>query len=310
MQAASPFDLLAAELGAVAGRIERESSLRIAAALADLKRIDAERELRVADLERRIEARLVEVKDGAPGERGSDGAVGEQGPTGPQGERGLPGEQGPQGPAGPAGERGEKGEQGEPGQPGDAGVPGDRGEKGDQGDQGERGERGPEGSLPVVRAWADGIHYEGAVVSHAGATWQASRDTGRAPPHDDWICLARAGADGIDGRGFTIRGTYDATASYAALDVVALNGASFAARRDEPGACPGEGWQLIAAQGKAGKPGERGIAGPKGDKGERGLPGASVVALEIDGNGMLTLRNADGSIVRCDLYPVLVKAGA
>ena len=286
MQAVSPFDLLAAELGAVAGRIERESSLRITAALADLKRIDAERELRVADLERRIEARLVEVKDGAPGERGSDGATGEQGPIGPQGERGLPGEQGPQGPAGPAGERGEKG------------------------DQGERGERGPEGSLPIVRTWSDGIHYEGVVVSHAGATWQASKDTGRAPPHDDWICLARAGADGIDGRSFTIRGTYDATASYAALDVVALNGASFAARRDDPGACPGDGWQLIAAQGKAGKPGERGIAGPKGDKGERGLPGASVVALEIDGNGMLTLRNADGSVVRCDLYPVLVKAGA
>ena len=283
MQAASPFDLLAAELGAVAGRIERESSLRITAALADLKRIDAERELRVADLERRIESRLAEVKDGAPGE------------------------QGPQGPAGPAGERGEKGEQGEPGQPGDAGLPGERGEKGEQG---ERGERGPEGTLPIVRAWTDGIHYEGAVVSHAGATWQAAKDTGRAPPHNDWICLAQAGADGIDGRSFTIRGTYDATASYAALDVVALNGASFAARRDDPGACPGEGWQLIAAQGKAGKPGERGMTGPKGDKGERGLPGASVVALEIDGNGMLTLRNADGSVIRCDLYPVLVKAGA
>ena len=270
----SPFDLLAGELGAVAGRIERESSLRIAAAIADIKRVDAERELRLAELERRLDSRLAEVRDGRDGENG---------------------------------ERGEKGEQGEVGERGPAGEAGERGEKGDPG---ERGEQGPEGRLPVVRTWSEGVHYEGALVAHAGATWQAVRDTGRPPPHDDWTCLAQAGADGVDGRSFTIRGTYDATASYAALDVVALNGASFAARRDDPGACPGEGWQLIAAQGKAGKPGERGMTGPKGDKGERGLPGASVVALEIDGNGMLTLRNADGSVIRCDLYPVLVKAGA
>lgn len=267
----SPFDLLAGELGAVAGRIERESSLRIAAAIADLKRVDAERELRLAELERRLDSRLAEVRDGRDGENG---------------------------------ERGEKGEQGEVGERGPAGEAGERGEKGDTG---ERGEQGPEGRLPVVRTWSEGVHYEGAVVAHAGATWQAVRDTGRPPPHDDWTCLAQAGADGADGRSFTIRGTYDAETEYRALDVVALNGASFAARRDDPGACPGDGWQLIAAQGKAGKPGERGAIGPKG---ERGPPGASVVALEVDGNGMLSLRNADGSVVRCDLYPVLVKAGA
>lgn len=303
----SPFDLLAGELGTVAGRIERESSLRIAAAIADIKRVDAERELRLAELERRLDSRLAEVRDGRDGEngdRGEKGDTGEAGPQGERGEQGPAGERGADGLPGPVGERGEKGEQGEAGERGPAGEAGERGEKGDTG---ERGEQGPEGRLPVVRTWSEGVHYEGAVVAHAGATWQAVRDTGREPPHDDWACLAQAGADGLDGRSFTIRGTYAAETEYRALDVVALNGASFAARRDDPGACPGDGWQLIAAQGKAGRPGER---GPMGPKGERGLPGASVVALEIDGNGMLSLRNADGSVVRCDLYPVLVKAGA
>jgi hypothetical protein len=49
--------------------------------------------------------------------------------------------------------------------------------------------------------------------------------------------------------------------------VVALDGASFVARRDNPGECPGAGWQLIARQG------QRGVAGPRGD---RGLPGLST----------------------------------
>ena|SRR5215831_15408776 len=39
----------------------------------------------------------------------------------------------------------------------------------------------------------------------------------------------------------TIRGTFDAKAAYSACDVVACNGASFIARRDNPGVCPGAG---------------------------------------------------------------------
>jgi len=85
-----------------------------------------------------------------------------------------------------------------------------------------------------------------------------------------------------------------------------LNGASFAARRDKPGPCPGEGWQLIASQGKQGKPGQIGPAG----RGERGIPGPSIVSMSIDDqNGLLTLKNADGSVVTCDLYPVLSRLG-
>src|SRR5262245_7105264 len=68
-----------------------------------------------------IQARLADVKDGAPGERG---------------EKGEPGEKGDKG------DRGDRGEMGDPGQPGASGV---RGEKGDKGDPGEKGERGEQG---------------------------------------------------------------------------------------------------------------------------------------------------------------------
>jgi len=44
----TPLDLLARELGARAGRIERESSLRVATAIADFDRRTAEIEMRMA----------------------------------------------------------------------------------------------------------------------------------------------------------------------------------------------------------------------------------------------------------------------
>lgn len=62
-----PLEVLAAELGAVAGQIERESGFRIDAAISDMRRIDAERELRLTGLERRIDDRLADLKDGLPG---------------------------------------------------------------------------------------------------------------------------------------------------------------------------------------------------------------------------------------------------
>jgi hypothetical protein len=65
-------------------------------------------------------------------------------------------------------------------------------------------------------------------------------------------------------RSLTVCGTYDPTVRYRALDVVANNGASFAARRDDPGRCPGDDWQMIAAQGKKGPPGSPGTNGRDG----------------------------------------------
>lgn len=175
----------------------------------------------------------------------------------------------------------------------------------EKGEKGDRGDAGPVGALPVVKAWEDRVYYEGEVVSRDGSIFQARRDTGKAPDHEDWVCLVDRGRDGVDGRSFSVRGTYVETEEYRALDVVALNGASFAARRDNPGQCPGEGWQLIAGQGKQGKP------GPKGDPGTglRGEPGQPVVDMHIDENGMVTVVNGDGSTVECDFYPLLSRIG-
>lgn len=174
---------------------------------------------------------------------------------------------------------------------------------GPAGKEGLPGKDGAAGKMPIVREWTDGsVHYQSDVVVHGGSTYQALRDTAKAPPHDDWRCLASSGRDGLS---FNIRGTYAEAETYRTMDVVALNYASFAARKDNPGPCPGDGWQLIAGQGKQGKPGDRGPSG----NGTRGEPGQAVVAIDVDANGLLRLTNGDGSVVSCDLYPLLAKLG-
>jgi len=66
--------------------------------------------------------------------------------------------------------------------------------------------------------------------------------------HNDILDSCKAAIDAALAQ--RIRGTYDSQAKYSANDIVACNGASFIARHDDPGICPGAGWQLIAAQGK------------------------------------------------------------
>jgi hypothetical protein len=178
-------------------------------------------------------------------------------------------------PPGPPGERGEAGPIGPPGEPG---ISGPRGEKGDTGDP------GPPGKLPLVKAYRpDEVHYAGEVVVHEGSAYQARSDTARAPSHDrDWICIAAAGRDGVDGRSPTVRGTFDPKVTYERLDIVALNKGSFIARYDDPGPCPGGGWQLITAHGV---PGDKGAPGPRGERGAQGAkgePGASIIDWQID----------------------------
>jgi hypothetical protein len=176
------------------------------------------------------------------------------------------------------------------------------GERGDKGEPGERGERGPAGMLPNVKAWASEVHYAGEVVTHAGQTWQALTDTGNEPGSDDWACIAERGTDGRDAPGMIIRGTWATENEYQALDVVALNGAAFVAKIDNPGPCPGEGWQLMSAQGKRGAAGER---GDKGDKGDRGEPGATIKAVSLDDFGVFSFDLTNGQTVQCDARSVL-----
>lgn len=106
----TPLEALAEELGAITGRMERETDLRLAAIEADINRKAAELELRVL----MFEGRAAAVKDGERGEKGLDGIPGTPGIPGPEGPRGEPG---------PSGES-IVGPQGAPGEPGAAGPPG------------------------------------------------------------------------------------------------------------------------------------------------------------------------------------------
>ena len=147
---------------------------------------------------------------------------------------------------------------------------------GGQGRPGRAGSAGAPGKLPVAKAWTDRVHYEGEVVTSGGNLWQASRDTGQRPGHPDWLCLAERGRDAQPP---TVRGTYAASLAYRALDIVALNGGSFVAVRDDPGECPGDGWQLLARQGRAGPPGER---GPQGTQGPAGTSAPTIKSWRVD----------------------------
>jgi hypothetical protein len=85
-----------------------------------------------------------------------------------------------------------------------------------------------------------------------------------------------------------IRGTFDPKTKYNLGDVVALDGASFIARRDNPGPCPSAGWQLLARQGG------RGIAGPEG---RRGPPGNIICGWIVDRSEFrITPRLSDGTL--------------
>jgi hypothetical protein len=167
MPEASPFELLAEELGAVAGRIEREASYRIAALIADVERKVAQQELQIERLQKTVETmiggnivvwdklindKLASLKDGVDGKDGPTGAAGErgekgeQGSAGPAGETGLRGEAGLQGLQGIEGARGETGSMGEKGDRGEVGPQGPQGDKGEAGARGEKGDTGITGA--------------------------------------------------------------------------------------------------------------------------------------------------------------------
>jgi hypothetical protein len=144
---------------------------------------------------------------------------------------------------------------------------------------GPQGPPGPAGKLPSIREWKSGqVAYEDQVFTYNGASFQALRDTGQEPSGSDWVQITRAGRDGILP---CLRGTYDASAVYKKFDICALNGSSFIARKDDPGECPGAGWQLLASAGRSGGRGERGEQGPRGPQGPKGDT-PLIIGWEID----------------------------
>jgi len=167
-----------------------------------------------------------------------------------------------------------------------------RGPPGEPGAPGEKGEPGPPGKLPIAKVWHEGITYEGEVRLSGGACWQATKDTAQAPGGTDWNCLATGGRDGASPK---VRGTWREGGAYKALDVVALKGGSFIAQRDDPGPCPGDGWQMMAMPGKRGEKGERGERGPRG---EQGAPGVGFAHWKIDReNYVANAILSDGTII-------------
>jgi hypothetical protein len=150
----------------------------------------------------------------------------------------------------------------------------------------------PPAKFPSVKAWKEGVHYEGDIVAFAGGTYQAQCDTSRAPGTRDWICLAFAGA------GFTVRGTYDGNEAYKHFDVVMINGSSFVALKDNPGPCPDSGeWHLLASRGSRGQRGAEGARGIMGLRGERGAAAPTIQSWMIDrARYTVTPIMSDGSI--------------
>jgi hypothetical protein len=163
---------------------------------------------------------------------------------------------------------------------------------------GNAGPQGPSGKLPPVKKFESGkVYYEGDCVACDSGLYQARCDTGHGVAHPDWICLARAGRDGRDGATPDVRGTYDVHADYKMLDIVAMGGASFIAKYDNPGICPGEGWQMMSQQGRRGKPGQTGECGPRGEKGDKGPPAVvpQLIGSRISENYEIVLVYSDNS---------------
>jgi hypothetical protein len=137
--------------------------------------------------------------------------------------------------------------------------------------------------LPQAKAFAPGeVHYRGDVVTWDGCTFQAKRDTATQPPSDSWTLLAAAGRNGRDAKWPEVKGLYAEAAEYRCLDIVASDGGSFIAVRDKPGPCPGDGWQMIARQGRRGGQGPKGDPGAPGARGQPGPAAPAIASWRVD----------------------------
>ena len=147
------------------------------------------------------------------------------------------------------------------------------------GERGAAGERGPVGD-PGPRGLAGDIGPPG-------------------PPGEP----GPQGERGLDAYPGEARGLWDASAQYRAMDVVSHNGSEWRAVCDNPGDLPGPGW-MLGAKGVRGRPGAAGERGAKGDRGERGTDGIGIDEITIADTSLMLLRS-DGSVLSCDLMPVI-----
>ena len=124
---------------------------------------------------------------------------------------------------------------------------------------------------------SDAINYAPEESTGLDAIYEAVGEvigelTGKLDKRIKALELALAQANGaldvLRGKGapgcFRAKGNYDSETAYSYLDVVVKDSSSFVALRDNPGACPGNDWQMIACGGRRGPAGERGPAGPTG----------------------------------------------
>jgi hypothetical protein len=163
--------------------------------------------------------------------------------------------------------------------------------------------------LPVVRQWiSHTAALQGEMFAHHGAMWQAKTNTGQAPQEGaNWLCVSAPGKDGEPGRGLRIRGLYHSAKTYRELDVVVSNGSSFVAKCDNPGPCPGDGWEVNALVGKRGEEGPRGEAAPKVDVVAIGKA-ARIASWTMGGDYMAVPKNEGGHIgAPLDLRPYFQK---
>lgn len=174
-----------------------------------------------------------------------------------------------------------------------------------EGARGEPGEAGPPGTVGRAKLWErDRTYARGASVAHNGGLWQSKITTEEEPGLSvDWTLLTNGVQDvficdgdlvlrfsdhaerncgpvvGEPGRSPVPRSTYDPRETYRALDIVAVKGGGYIARRDNPGKCPGPDWQMISQRGTRGAPGKEGAQGKQGEPGPPGPigpPGVSV----------------------------------
>jgi hypothetical protein len=120
---------------------------------------------------------------------------------------------------------------------------------------------------PIAMVWTpESITYRGGFATHQGVLYQATRDSAKEPGKSaDWLCVARAGTDGKDGKSVRSRGLYNPAKTYEKLDLVMFAGEAFLARLDAPGPLPdAPGWSKVGARGRKGDRGERGATGARG----------------------------------------------